>query len=69
VLREDLRLLFEQSSQGSLEQSLGGSLGDLFQGEQIEIERGAWIAESATGNDFSPLGGQVAEMLEVLRCW
>ena len=69
VLREGLRLLFEQSREGALKQSLSGSLSDLLEGEQIEIQGWALIAKSPAGDDFAPLGGKITEILEFLGCW
>ena len=48
---------------------LSGGLSDLLEGEQIEIQRWAGVAASATGDDFAPLGGEITEILEVLGCW
>ena len=63
---QGLGLLCQQGGEGALEQPLSGGLGGLFEGEQIGVQRGAGIAESAAGNDFAPLRGKVTEILEFL---
>lgn len=59
LLGEGLRLEFQEGAQGALQQSLGGGLGGLLEGEQIDVERRAVVAEGAPGDDFAPLGGEI----------
>jgi hypothetical protein len=64
--RQGLGLLFQEGSEGALGQTAGGSVGDLFQGEQIDVQAGASVPESTPGNNFAPLGPQVTDFLEFL---
>ena len=63
---EGLGLEFEQGAQRAFQDSLGGGLSRLLEGEQIDVERRAVVAESASGDDFAPLGGEIMQFLEVL---
>jgi hypothetical protein len=66
VLAQRLGLLFEESLQGAFGEAGGGGLGDLLHGIEIDVEPGPAVAEGPAGNDFAPLGGEVAELLKVL---
>jgi hypothetical protein len=59
-------LLFEEGLQSSLVEPGGGGLGDLLHGVEIDVEPRPLVAEGASGDDFAPLGGQIAEFLELL---
>jgi len=59
-------LLFEAGLQSPFGQASGSGLGDLLHGIEIDVESRAGIAEGASGDDFSPLGGEAAEFLEFL---
>jgi hypothetical protein len=59
LVGEGPRLLPQQGAERALQQPLGGGLGGLLEGEQIDVERGAGVAEGPAGNDFAPLGGEV----------
>jgi hypothetical protein len=59
LVGEGLGLLLQQGAEGALQQPLGGGLGSLLEGEQIDVERGAGVAEGPAGKDFAPLGGEV----------
>jgi len=61
-----LGLLLQEGGEGSVGQSTGGGRGDLFEGGQVGLETGACFAEGVTGNNFSPLGCQVTDILEFL---
>jgi hypothetical protein len=63
-----LRLLLEQGRQGALGQATGGNGRDLFEFGEIDLESRATVTVGAAGDDFAPLGGQVTEIDEVLRC-
>jgi hypothetical protein len=67
LLTEGVGLLFQEGSQGAFGKS-GGSRGrDLLEGGEIEVESGSVVPESAPGDNSAPLGGQITEVLEVLR--
>jgi hypothetical protein len=63
---EDLGLLLQEGREGALEQSGRGRSGDGFHHGQIDIGTWAEVAEGPSGNDFSPLGGEVTDLLESL---
>lgn len=65
VVGEGLGLPFEQGGQDAFEQALGGDLGGLLEGEQVDVEAGAWLAKGAAGNNLAPLVGKIMEMGEV----
>jgi len=58
--------LFEEAVQGALGQPSGGSLGDLLQGVEIEVEFGRLAG--ASSDDFSPSVGEVMQFLELGGC-
>jgi hypothetical protein len=66
-------LLFAQAAgvlpreawQGSLGQALGGGRGDRSHGGEVDVQAGALVTEGPAGNDCAPLGGPVADLLEV----
>jgi hypothetical protein len=60
--------LLQERGEGALGQSAGGDVGDLLQGEQIDVESGSGVAERAARDDFPPLGSQIAYILEFLGC-
>jgi len=59
-------LQFEKGSKGALGQAAGGGGGDLFEGEQVNVQSRATVPEGAAGDNFTPLGGQVADSVELL---
>jgi hypothetical protein len=61
---QGLGLLLQEGGEGTLGQSPGSGGGNLFQGGQVRIEAGAGFAEGTTGHNFTPLGGQVTDILE-----
>ena len=61
-----LGLLFQQGGERAFQQSLGSRLRGLLEGEEVEIQGGASRAKGAAGDDFTPLGGEVVEIVEVL---
>jgi hypothetical protein len=63
---EAVGLLFQASREGALSQSARRLQGDLLQGGEVGAQSGPILAESAAGNNFSPLDGQLADILEVL---
>jgi hypothetical protein len=64
LLAQGGSLLFEEGLQGSLGETGGSGEGDLLHGREIDVESGAVIAEGASGDDFAPLGGEAAELLD-----
>ena len=58
---EALGVLSEQLLDGPLGQGLRGVDGDLFEGVEIDIVGRSGLAEGASGDDFSPVQGQVTE--------
>src|SRR5262249_10536184 len=48
-------------------QASGRGRCDLLQRPKVDLGAGAGLAEGATGNDFSPLGRQVTDFLDLLR--
>ncbi len=64
LLAQGVGLLFEQGLQGALGEAGSGGLCDLLHSGEIDIESGAVIAEGASGDDFAPLGGEAAELLD-----
>ena len=66
--RQGVGLLFEEGGEGPLRQPAGGGVGDLLQGEQVDVQAGALVAEGTAGHDFAPLGGEVTDILEFFRC-
>jgi hypothetical protein len=67
LLAQGVGLLFQESLQGALGESDGGSTGDLLHGVPIDLEAGAVVAQGAFGDDFTPAGGEVLKFLQVLR--
>jgi hypothetical protein len=64
---QGVRLLLQQDGEGAFGEAGSGGAGDLFHG--LEIDGGARpsITEGAASDDLAPLGGEVADGLEVLR--
>jgi len=60
-------LLLQEQLEGSFGESLGGGGGDLLEGAEVDIESGAVVAEGPSGDDFAPLGGEVAELVKFGR--
>jgi hypothetical protein len=56
-------LLFEEGLQGALDEAGGRGAGDLLHGSEIDVEPGTGVAEGTAGDDFAPLGGELAELL------
>ena len=65
---EGLGLLLQEGGEGALGQAAGGGGGDLFQGEQIDVQAGAGVTEGAAGDDLAPLGRQITDILEFFGC-
>jgi hypothetical protein len=63
-----LGLLFEEQLKGSFGEPLGRGGGDLFHGSEIDIQIGPVFAEDSFGNNFPPLCGQCAELVEFFGC-
>jgi hypothetical protein len=64
---EGLGLLVQESAEGALSQTGRGGGRDLLHGLEVEGTVGVRLRADATGNDFSPLGGEVADLLQRLR--
>src|SRR5262249_8169 len=52
--------------QGARRQPRRGGAGDLLHRVEVHVEAGAGVTEGAAGDDFTPTGGQVADLLEHL---
>jgi hypothetical protein len=63
LIAEGRGLLFQKGLQGPFAESVGGRLGDLLQGVEIESE-GCVVGAGASGDDFAPLDGELSEFLE-----
>jgi hypothetical protein len=57
-------LLLQEQLQGSLGKSLGGNGGDLLEGAEVHVESRSVVAEGPSGDDFAPLGGEAAKLVE-----
>ncbi len=60
---ERLGLMFDKNAEGSLSESRRGRGGDLL--HRLEVEDSAWrgVTPGASGDDFSPAGGEVVDCL------
>jgi hypothetical protein len=63
-----LGLLLQEGGKSAFGHAAACGVGDRLEGEQINVQTGAGIAEGATCNNFAPLGGQFANLLEFLGC-
>jgi hypothetical protein len=63
---EGVGLLFQEGGEGAFGESSSGSGGNLLQGGEVAIEAWSRVAEGPSGNNFTPLGGQIADVPEVL---
>jgi hypothetical protein len=61
-----LGLLLQEALQRPLGQPVGGGGGNLLHGPEIDVEAGSGVAEGVFGNDFPPLRGQGAQVVEFL---
>jgi len=59
-------LLLEEDGQGSGGNARGRGGGDVLQGLEIDVGAGSLVAVGVAGDDLAPLGGEVADFLEVL---
>ena len=66
MLGQVLGLLFEKKVESAFRQALRGGGGDLFHGPESDVQTGAGVAESPSGNDFGPLSGELAKLLKFL---
>ena len=64
---EALGLPFEEIGEGSFGASGGGGIGDLFPGVEIGAESWSVVAEGSSANNFAPIGGEFADLLEQFR--
>jgi hypothetical protein len=61
-----LGLLLQQGGQDPFQKPLGGGLGGLLEGEQIDVQTRALVPEGLTGDDSAPAVREITEMREVL---
>ena len=61
-------LLLQQGLERTLGQAPGDGGGDLLQSGAIHVQAGTFLAEGTPRHDLTPLGSQVTEILEFLRC-
>src|SRR5438874_13752546 len=61
---QGMGLLFEKGLQSSFGEPGSSSEGDLLHGSEIDIESRPLVAIGASGDNFAPLGSEVAEFLE-----
>ena len=66
MLPEGVGLLFQEGGEGAFGKSGRGRRRDLLQGSEIGVEARSVVAESPSGDNSAPLGGQIADVLEVL---
>jgi len=66
LLPEGIGLLFQEGGEGAFGESGRGGGCHLLQGGEIKVESGPLVAEGPAGDNFAPLGGQRADVLEVL---
>jgi hypothetical protein len=59
-------LQFEESSKGPIGQPAGSGASDLFEGEEVDVQPWATVAEGAARDNFAPLGGEVTDIVELL---
>lgn len=60
-------LAVEEGLEGAFGEAGGGGVGDLLHHVEVDVESGSVIAERAAGDDFPPLGGELAEFEEFRR--
>jgi hypothetical protein len=65
-LVEGLGLLLQGGGQGAFSQTRRSGAGALLHHVEVHIEAGAVGAEGAFGDDFTPAGGEVTNLLEHL---
>ena len=65
LLAQGLGLLFEERLQGAFGEAGGSGVGELLHGIEIDVESGSVVAESASGNDFAPLGSETLKLLKL----
>jgi hypothetical protein len=63
---EGLGLLLEQDGEGALGQAGGSGGGDLLHGPEVDGLTRSRLAQGATGDDFTPSSGQLADFLQSL---
>lgn len=63
-MTEIVGMLFEEVGQSAFGQSRGGSVSQLLHGVKIDVESGSLLAEGSSGDNFAPIGGEVADFLE-----
>jgi hypothetical protein len=63
--RERLGTLFEEGGEGALGEPGGRGGGQVFHGLEIEASVRSGVRQSAAGNDFAPLSGEVADGLDL----
>jgi hypothetical protein len=66
---ESLGLLFEQGGDGAFDQSAADLQGQFLHDREADIRSGSLGPEGTPGDDFSPLGGELAEFADVFRTW
>jgi hypothetical protein len=60
-------LTLQKGLESAFGDSLGGGVSDLLHHCEIDIESGTLVAEGASGDDFSPLSGEEAKLVEFAR--
>jgi hypothetical protein len=63
---QGIGLLADQDREGTFGQAGGGGAGDVLHGLEIDLRAGPGVTEGTAGDDFAPLGSEVADFLEVL---
>jgi hypothetical protein len=66
---EGLCLLFQEGVEGSLDQSAADLKGHFLHDAEADVEPGSLRPEGASGHDFSPLGGELADFADIFRAW
>lgn len=67
LFAERLGLLFQQGGQGPFGQAGGGGAGELLHGLEVGVQPRTVVAESTSGHNFAPAGGEVVDFVEEFR--
>jgi hypothetical protein len=68
LFAENGGLLFEKCLECPFGHPLSRGGGNLFHGSEVHIKTRTGISEGSTGNDFSPLGGELTKFQEFFGC-